>query len=67
MVRRCVDLADPPARDAFLTEALAGATKALVLTEGLLMHLTDGDAAALSQSHPTYPVSRGRTCGEFAA
>nr|WP_163765957.1 SAM-dependent methyltransferase [Mycolicibacterium parafortuitum] len=34
-----VDLSDPAARDRFLTDALAGATKALVLTEGLLMYL----------------------------
>ena len=50
LIRTAVDLADPPARDAFLTEALAGATKALVLTEGLLMYLTDRDVAALSHS-----------------
>jgi methyltransferase (TIGR00027 family) len=35
LTRRAVDLADPAARDAFLNEALAGATRALVLTEGL--------------------------------
>jgi methyltransferase (TIGR00027 family) len=37
LTRRAVDLADPVARDAFLDEALTGATKALVLTEGLLI------------------------------
>ena len=42
-----VDLADPVARDAFLNEELAGATKALVLTEGLLMYLEDSDVVAL--------------------
>ena len=46
--RHAVDLADPAARDAFLDEALAGATKALVLTEGLLMYLEAGDVTGLS-------------------
>lgn len=48
LTRMAVDLADPAARGSFLDEALAGATKALVLTEGLLMYLEDGDVAALS-------------------
>lgn len=48
LTRVAVDLADPAARDAFLDEALRGATKALVLTEGLLMYLEDSDVAALS-------------------
>ena len=48
MTRHAVDLADPAARDAFLNEELAGATKALVLTEGLLMYLEDSDVRALS-------------------
>ena len=48
LTRRAVDLADPAARDVFLDEALAGATKALVLTEGLLMYLGERDVAALS-------------------
>lgn len=46
--RRAVDLADSTARDAFLDEALSGATRALVLTEGLLMYLRDSDVTALS-------------------
>ena len=50
MTRSAVDLADPRARDAFLTDALAGATKALVQTEGLLMYLDAGDVSALSQA-----------------
>ncbi len=37
LTRTAVDLADPQARDAFLDEALDGAARALVLTEGLLM------------------------------
>jgi methyltransferase (TIGR00027 family) len=48
LTRTAVDLADPRARDAFLNDALDGATKALVLTEGLLMYLEDRDVAALS-------------------
>jgi methyltransferase (TIGR00027 family) len=48
--RTAVDLADPQARDAFLDEALAGAHKALVLTEGLLMYLEPADVVALSQA-----------------
>jgi O-methyltransferase involved in polyketide biosynthesis len=48
LTRHAVDLADPAARDAFLNEELAGAEKALVLTEGLLMYLEDSDVRALS-------------------
>ncbi|GBE66147.1 hypothetical protein MFM001_26090 [Mycobacterium sp. MFM001] len=48
--RWAVDLADPAARDAFLTEALEGAGKALILTEGLLMYLDERDVATLSQA-----------------
>jgi methyltransferase (TIGR00027 family) len=50
LTRTAVDLADPHARDAFLDDALQGATKALVLTEGLLMYLDDRDVVALSQA-----------------
>lgn len=46
--RHPVDLADPAARDAFLNRELEGATKALVLTEGLLMYLEERDVRALS-------------------
>jgi methyltransferase (TIGR00027 family) len=48
LTRNPVDLADPQARDAFLVEALHGASHALVLTEGLLMYLAERDVAALS-------------------
>ena len=48
LTRAAVDLSDPEARDAFLNEALDGATKVLVLTEGLLMYLEDRDVIALS-------------------
>ncbi|OBJ77972.1 class I SAM-dependent methyltransferase [Mycobacterium colombiense] len=46
--RIAVDLADPHARDAFFNEALDGATKAFVLTEGLSMYLEASNVAALS-------------------
>ncbi len=48
LTRTAVDLADPRARDAFFNDALDGATKAFVLTEGLSMYLEASDIAALS-------------------
>jgi O-methyltransferase involved in polyketide biosynthesis len=45
-----VDLADAAARDTFVDDALDGVTRALVLTEGLLMYLDDADVVALSQA-----------------
>jgi methyltransferase (TIGR00027 family) len=48
--RHAVDLADPVARDVFLNEELEGVTKALVLTEGLLMYLEERDVRALSDA-----------------
>lgn len=48
LTRTAVDLSDPQARDTFLDDALGGATKALVLTEGLLMYLGDDDVVALA-------------------
>jgi methyltransferase (TIGR00027 family) len=50
LTRSAVDLSDQVARDAFFDAALDGATKALVLTEGLLMYLKDADVQALSDS-----------------
>ncbi|MGN6337173.1 class I SAM-dependent methyltransferase [Mycobacterium sp.] len=50
LTRTAVDLADPHARDAFLNDALAGATKALVLTEGLSMYLEPSDIVGLSHA-----------------
>jgi methyltransferase (TIGR00027 family) len=50
LTRTAVDLADPHARDTLLNNALDGATKALVLTEGLLIYLEDRDIAALSEA-----------------
>ena len=50
LIRRGVDLSDAAQREAFLAESLAGASKAFVLTEGLLMYLDDADVTALSDS-----------------
>jgi methyltransferase (TIGR00027 family) len=50
LTRTAVDLTDPAARDAFFNDALDGATKALVLTEGLSMYLEEGDIAGLSDA-----------------
>jgi methyltransferase (TIGR00027 family) len=50
LTRIPVDLSDADARDRFLTEALTGAAKALVLTEGLLMYLEPSDVDELSQA-----------------
>jgi methyltransferase (TIGR00027 family) len=50
LTRMAVDLADPTARAAFFDKALDGASKALVLTEGLLMYLEDSDVTALSDA-----------------
>jgi len=50
LIRVPVDLADPEARDRFLDEALAGASKALVLTEGLLMYLEPADVDDLTRA-----------------
>ena len=48
LVRQSVDLADPAARGAFLDRALAGATRALIITEGLLTYLDEAVVAALA-------------------
>jgi methyltransferase (TIGR00027 family) len=50
LTTHAVDLADSHARDAFLDDGLSGASKALVLTEGLLMYLEESDVRALSRS-----------------
>lgn len=48
LTRTAVDLADPEARREFLDEALAGAERALVLTEGLIYYLTADNVASLA-------------------
>lgn len=50
LTRTAVDLADPNARDAFFDDALKGAKKAFVLTEGLSMYLEYADIEALSDA-----------------
>ena len=50
LTRSAVDLSDPVARNVFFDEALDGATRAIVLTEGLLMYLEDRDVTALSDA-----------------
>jgi len=50
LARHSVDLAAPAARGAFLDEALNGATRALVLTEGLLIYLDPDDVDGLSNA-----------------
>ncbi|WP_433623983.1 class I SAM-dependent methyltransferase [Nocardia sp. CA-120079] len=46
--RAPVDLADPEARRQFLDEALEGAQRALVLTEGLVYYLGEDDVTSLA-------------------
>src|SRR5438105_1496222 len=47
--RERVDLSEAAARAAFLDRALSGASKALVLAEGLLVYLDDGQVRALAR------------------
>jgi methyltransferase (TIGR00027 family) len=49
LVREAVDLADSAARAAFLARALEGAAQALVITEGLVVYLTDDTVRALGR------------------
>ncbi|MFE3194107.1 class I SAM-dependent methyltransferase [Nocardia sp. NPDC059240] len=48
LTRHAVDLADTTARRAFLSEALTGASRAFVLTEGLVMYLHPADVTQLA-------------------
>ncbi|UGT61028.1 class I SAM-dependent methyltransferase [Nocardia asteroides] len=50
VTRYAVDLVDPQARRVFLDAALAGASKALVLTEGLVGYLDQSEVVALSDA-----------------
>ena len=52
--REKVDLSDAAARDAFLSRATAGAKKALVITEGLLVYFDDVQVRELARrlAHP---------------
>ncbi|WP_433567349.1 class I SAM-dependent methyltransferase [Nocardia sp. CA-151230] len=48
LIRRAVDLADPVARRAFLNNALAGSSRAFVITEGLVMYLQPDEVRQLT-------------------
>jgi methyltransferase (TIGR00027 family) len=56
LTRERVDLADAAARDAFLTRATRGASKILVITEGLLTYLDDDQVRALGHDLDRPPV-----------
>ena len=49
LVREAVDLADSAARAAFLARAVQGAARALVITEGLVVYLTDETVRSLAR------------------
>ena len=54
--RERVDLSDAAAREAFLSKATAGATKALVISEGLLAYFDDEQVRALGRHLARPPV-----------
>lgn len=58
LVREGVDLADAAARRALLDRALAGAAKALVITEGLVVYLEEAQVAALGRDFAARPAIR---------
>ena len=58
LTREKVDLSDAGARAAFLEEALRGATKALVITEGLLTYLDDDQVRALGRDFASRAAAR---------
>ncbi len=53
--RIAADLADPAARRAALARATAGATRTLVVAEGLLIYLEESDVAALAADLAALP------------
>jgi methyltransferase (TIGR00027 family) len=58
LVRESVDLSDAEARAAFLARATAGASRVLVISEGLLTYLTDDQVRALANSLAAQPAIR---------
>lgn len=54
--RERVDLADAAERRAFLERATAGATRALVITEGLLVYLDERDVRAIAADLSRSPI-----------
>jgi methyltransferase (TIGR00027 family) len=59
LVREAVDLADSAARADLLRRAVPGAANALVITEGLVVYLTDQTVAALARDLAAEPSIRG--------
>lgn len=58
LVREAVDLADSAARAELLRRAVAGAANALVITEGLVVYLTDETVQALARDLAAEPAIR---------
>jgi methyltransferase (TIGR00027 family) len=58
LTRERVDLSDARERSAFLKRTLAGATKALVITEGLLTYLDDDTVRELARELASLPATR---------
>jgi methyltransferase (TIGR00027 family) len=58
LIREPVDLADSAARADFLRRAAAGAARALVITEGLVVYLDDGTVRALARDLVAEPGIR---------
>jgi methyltransferase (TIGR00027 family) len=56
LTREAVDLADPVARRAFLARASTGATRVLVITEGLLGYLTEDVVRSLADDLAACPA-----------
>jgi len=56
--RECVDLRAPSERNAFLSAATSGATRVLVLTEGLLIYLEDHVVQSLARDLAARPEIR---------
>ena len=58
VLREPVDLADPAQRGAFLDRATAGSTHTVVITEGLLVYLTDEAVRGLARDLAARPAVR---------
>jgi methyltransferase (TIGR00027 family) len=56
LIRESVDLSDADARAAFLKRATDGASRVLVISEGLLAYLTDDQVRALANSLAAQPA-----------
>jgi methyltransferase (TIGR00027 family) len=58
LVRESVDLADTSARRAFLSRAVPDGSQTLVITEGLVVYLEEGDVTALGRDFAARPGIR---------